>query len=107
LKEPLPLIFEVHGFSIFLIRSLDKGLSMKDVRSQGGVCLVFFEQGIEEKFFRCGRPHFLVQKTSDLLKFMVCPHGQVEIELVRKKEGGVNFSRICVGVFYGWPVNWF
>jgi len=24
-------------------------------------------------FFRCGRPHFLVQKTSDFSKFMVCP----------------------------------
>jgi len=26
--------------------------------------------------FRCGPPHFLVQKNSDILKFMVSPHGQ-------------------------------
>jgi len=29
-----------------------------------------------EGFFRCGRPHFLAQKTLDFLKFIVCPHGQ-------------------------------
>jgi len=32
-----------------------------------------------EGFFRCGRPHFLVQKTLDFSKFMVCPHGQGEV----------------------------
>jgi len=30
----------------------------------------------ERKFLRCWRPHFLVQKTMDFLKFLVCPHGQ-------------------------------
>jgi len=36
-------------------------------------------------FIRCGRPQFLVQKTSDFSKFMVSPYGQVgkEIEPVR------------------------
>jgi len=27
------------------------------------------------EFLGCGRPPFLVQKTSDFSKFMVCPHG--------------------------------
>jgi len=27
-------------------------------------------------FFRCGRPHFLAQKTPDFSKLMVCSHGQ-------------------------------
>jgi len=41
------------------------------------VCPVrtFFGQG-GKGFFRCGRPHFLAQKTSDFLKFMVCPRGK-------------------------------
>jgi len=42
-----------------------KRLSIKDHRSQG-------EEGW---FFRCGRPHFFVQKTSEFSKFMVCTHG--------------------------------
>jgi len=46
--------------------------------------------GGEEGFFRCVLTHFLVQKASDFLKFMVCPYQQGE---------GVNFSRFCVEVF--------
>jgi len=33
----------------------------------------FFGQG---EVFKCGRPHFLAQKTKDFSKFMVCPHEQ-------------------------------
>jgi len=47
-----------------------KGLYIKDVRSRE-VCPVwrtFCGRG----FFRCGRLHFLVQKTSDFSKFMIC-----------------------------------
>jgi len=32
----------------------------------------------EQESFRCGRPHFLMQKNPYLLKFMVCLHGQGE-----------------------------
>jgi len=46
----------------------------------------------EERFFRFGRPHFLAQKTSEFLKFMVCPH-----------ERGVSFLRFCADVFYRRP----
>jgi len=44
-------------------------------RSQSEGCPVrtFCGQG---RFFRYGRPHFLVQKTSNFSKFMLCPHGQ-------------------------------
>jgi len=48
-----------------------KGPSIKDVCSQGE----FVQCGQVEReggFFRCGRPHFLVQKTSAFPKFMVC-----------------------------------
>jgi len=54
------------------------GLSIKDVRSQWGGELssadILRIRG--EGVFKCGRSHFLVQKTSDFLKFMVYPHGQ-------------------------------
>jgi len=39
-------------------------------------CGHFVDKG--EGFFRCGRPHFLAQKTSDFSKCVVCPHGQGE-----------------------------
>jgi len=47
-------------------------------------------------FFRCGRPHVLVQKTSDFLKFMVCPHRQGKRE--------VNFSWFCADIRYRRPL---
>jgi len=60
------------------------GPSIKDVRSQRGV-VQCGQEG--RRFFRCGHPHFLGQKISDFLKFMVCPHGQEgkggEVEPVR------------------------
>jgi len=39
---------------------------------------IFLPTPLEEegRFFRCGRPQFLVQKTSNFSKFMVSPHGQ-------------------------------
>jgi len=40
-----------------------KGLSINDVRSQGGCPARTFCGQAERGFFRCGRPHFLVQKT--------------------------------------------
>jgi len=51
----------------------NKGPSIKDFRSQG-VCLVqkFCGQGTRQM----RTSHFLVQKTSDFSKFMLCPHGQ-------------------------------
>jgi len=35
------------------------------------------------EFFRCGHLQFLVQKTSNFLKFMVCRHGQRGVEPLR------------------------
>jgi len=50
-------------------------------------------------FFRCGRPHFLAQKTSDISKFMVCPHGQGGFSqcghFVDKWEEGQFFAILC------------
>jgi len=81
-----------------------KGLSIKDVRSQGEFvqCGHFSDKG---SFFKCERPHFLVQKSSNFSKFMVCPHGQRELSQCGhfSDKGGerVNFSRFCADVFYG------
>jgi len=57
----------------------------------------------QRAFFRCGRPHFLVQKTSDFSKFMMCPHGQgergVKPERTLCGQGGeaVNFFALLCG----------
>jgi len=58
--------------------------------------------------FRCERPHFLVQKTSNFSKFMMCSHEQGAREcehFVDKGESGVNFSKFCADVFYGRPLT--
>jgi len=71
-------------------------------------CSVFCFRIWHGSFCQC--EHFLVQKPSDFLKFMVCPHGQEgrEIQPVRTFFGqggkGVNFSRFCVDVVYGRPL---
>jgi len=74
----------------------------------GGICLVRTFCGQGGGFFRCGRLHFLVQKTSDFSKFMVCPHGQERRRgwTSADKRWGVNFSRFCADVFYGRPLTW-
>jgi len=50
-------------------------------------------------FFRCGRPHFLAQKTSNFLKFMVYLHGQGGFShcghFSDKEEGGQFFAILC------------
>jgi len=65
---------------------ITKKLPIKDVRIKGGglgvaQCRHFVDKG--ERFFKCGRPHFLVQKTSDY---------------ARTRGEGVNFSRFCMDV---------
>jgi len=58
-------------------------------------------------FFRCGCPHFLVQKNSDFSKFLVCPHGQEGGGLSQcgyfvNKGRGVNFRDfVRTSVMYG------
>jgi len=69
-------------------------------------CRHFAEKGC----FRCGCPHFFMQKTWDISKFMVCPHGQegkgVEPVLTFCGQGrGVNFFRFYADVFYGRPLT--
>jgi len=63
-------------------------------------------------FFKCERPHFLVQKTLDFAKFMVCPQSAWKKgeELIQcgnfaDKGVGVNFSRFCADVLYGRPLT--
>jgi len=57
-------------------------------------CGHFADKG-EGVFFKCGRPHFLLQKKSDISKFIMCPHGQLERELsqyryfAEKREGSI------------------
>jgi len=55
-------------------------------------------------FLRCGRPHFLVQNTTDVSKFIVCLHGQGGWSARTIFEQGYfadNFSRFCADVLYG------
>jgi len=66
-------------------------------------CGHFSDKG--EGFFKCGRPHFLVQKIFNFLKFMVCSHGQEGREGDSADKGeGVNFSQLFVES-YGRPLN--
>jgi len=89
-------------------RHLYKGPCIKNVRSQEGEGFVQCGHFSDKRgFFRCGRPHFLVQKTSDFLKFMVCPHGQGGKGLSQcgrfaDKGGGGQF---WADVFYGRPLS--
>jgi len=46
-------------------------------------------------FFTCGRLHFLEQKTSDFLKFMVCQHGQGGREGLSQCRQGGKGSILC------------
>jgi len=62
------------------------------------------------RFFGCGRPNFLAQKTSEFSKFMVCQHGQggrglSQCEHFSDKGEGVNFSRFCADVLYERPLQ--
>jgi len=77
---------------------LAKGLTIKDVRSQGGgVFVPFCGQG---KFFRCERPHFLVQKLP-IFRNLWRVRTDKGVEPVRTFCGGVDISRFCADVFYG------
>jgi len=71
-----------------------------------GVCPVrtFCGQGWRG-FFRCGRPHFLVQKTSDFSKFMVYPHGQGRLSQCGHfaVKGGQFFANLCGHVLWTAP----
>jgi len=78
------------------------GLSIKDVRSQRGGSLFNADKG-RGVFFRCGRPHFLVQITSDFLKFMVCPHGQGGLSQCWHFADRGEEGRFCAD-FYGRPL---
>jgi len=49
------------------------------------------------------------KKTSDLLKFMVCPHGQGrrggwDSANILRTRGRVNFSWFCADALYGQPL---
>jgi len=72
----------------------NKRLSIKDIhRSQGGV--VQCRHFVGRWFFKCERPHILVQRTSKCSKFKVCLHGQGGVGWaradIRRTRGGFNF----------------
>jgi len=80
----------------FTARTYSKGLSIKEVRSQGSCPVQTF----------CGQ---WGSSDADVFtpwckkKFMVCPHGQRGLSqygYFSDKGGGVNFSRFCADVFY-------
>jgi len=79
-------------------------LSIKDVRGQGGRGLSsadILRTDMDVRSFWC-------KKTSDLSKFMVCPHEQGGLKQCghfADKREGVNFSRFCADVFYRRPLT--
>jgi len=61
------------------------------------------------RFLKCENAHLLVlQKTSDYLKFMMCPHGHGGRDLIQCEhfldKGGVNFSQFCAEVLWMAPL---
>jgi len=46
-------------------------------------------------FFICGRPNFLVQKTSEFSKFLVCPHRQERLSQCGQGGGGRFYAILC------------
>jgi len=79
---------------------LNKRLSMKyvcveDVRRGLSSADILWTKG----FLHKRTSHFLVQKTSDFSKFIVCPNGQGEVEPVRtfcrQRERGQSFVVWC------------
>jgi len=69
----------------FLWHTTHKGVSIEDDRNQGRGKLVkcgHFACKGERELFRCGRPHFLVQKTW-IFEILMCPHGLGGVETVR------------------------
>jgi len=72
-----------------------KGPSIKKVRSQGGLSSADILQTRWRGFFKCGRLHFLAQKTSEFSIFLVCPHGQGGLS--QCGQGGGEFFAILCG----------
>jgi len=104
----LNCILKIRCLAVVVNTNSRKGPSIKDVCSQGeGLvqCRHFVSKG-----FRCGRPHFLVQKTSDFSKFMLCPHGQgrdsASADVADNRGGGQFFLRFCTNVFHRRAPNW-
>jgi len=96
-----------HSFDICVNRWYCKGLSINEVRSQGGGLPMRTCCGQGQGVFWCGGLHFLKQKTSDFSKFMVCPHRQGWREIDHCGQGkGVNFLWLRANVFYGPPPIW-
>jgi len=95
-------IKNLHFYFLILFRGCPK-----DVRSQGeGICPVRTFCGLEG-FFRCGRPHFFVQKHRIFQNFwcvrMDKEKGVSQCGHFADKER-VNFSRFCVDVVYWQPL---
>jgi len=87
-----------------LVRAVLNSRPQSEVSAQ---CGHFADKG--GGVFRSGRPHFLAQKSSDFLKFMVCPRGQggLSLEPVRTFCGqageGQFFAILCGRLFWTAP----
>jgi len=79
-----------------------KEISIKDVRSPGGLSSAGIFHTGRKGFFGCERPNFLVQNTMSFSKFMVCLRGQggrglsQGADILRTREKGQFFA-----IFYG------
>jgi len=74
---------------------------MPALRGRGSLSIADKGGGV----FQMRTSAFLVQKTSDFSKCMVCPHGQGGLRQCKhfsdKGDGRFNFSRFSAGVLYG------
>jgi len=70
----------------------------------GRVLTFFGLGGGPGEFFRCGRPHFLVQKLW-IFRNLWCPHWQGVVEPVWTRVGGIwdQFLRFCAESFMDGP----
>jgi len=86
-----------------------RGVHKRRPQSGGGegVCLVRTFCG-QRRFFRCGRPHYLVQKNFGFFEIYDVSartrRDRANADIFRTREKGVSFSRFCADVFYGRPL---
>jgi len=62
----------------------------------------YFGQG---RFFRCGRPHFLVKKHRIFWNLWCVRADKRGLSQFIMRTGGGQFSRFCADVLYGRPLH--
>jgi len=107
------VVSQQQSFPLPSFKNVSKILSIKDICSQKEFCPLwtFCRQGGWMGFFNADVQIFLLQKTYNFSKIMVCPQGENRLRQCRRfsdKLGrGVNFWRFCADAFCGRPTRYF